>query len=53
MCATTVCRNCSKVTTVGCGGHIEQAMWGIPIEQICVCPGSLTEAYLRERRIHG
>jgi hypothetical protein len=37
MCSPALCDNCSKVTWTGCGGHIEEALEGVPQEQLCTC----------------
>ena len=35
MCSKTTCRVCGKFTYTGCGEHVEQALFGIPQDQIC------------------
>jgi hypothetical protein len=37
MCSPAICDNCGKVTWTGCGGHIEEALEGVPQEQRCTC----------------
>jgi hypothetical protein len=37
MCSPALCPQCSKVTSTGCGGHIEEALEGVPQEQRCTC----------------
>jgi hypothetical protein len=37
MCSPVTCTSCGKVTWSGCGEHIEQALAGIPEEQLCTC----------------
>ncbi|MEI6591347.1 MAG: hypothetical protein WCO24_05010 [Actinomycetes bacterium] len=37
MCSPVTCETCQKTTWTGCGEHIEQALEGVPQEQICVC----------------
>ncbi len=38
MCYKTICGSCQKWTWAGCGQHIQQALSGIPQNQLCVCP---------------
>lgn len=37
MCSPAMCPVCKKFTWTGCGQHIEQALAGIPEEQLCTC----------------
>ncbi|MGV1007528.1 MAG: hypothetical protein ACOYBY_02835 [Dermatophilaceae bacterium] len=37
MCQRVTCKQCHKVTWVGCGQHVEQVMAGIPPD--ARCPG--------------
>ena len=37
MCSPVTCLSCGKVTWSGCGEHIEEALAGIPEEQLCTC----------------
>ena len=37
MCSPVTCATCKKFTWSGCGEHIEQALAGIPVDQLCVC----------------
>ena len=37
MCSPINCSTCNKITWSGCGEHIEQALAGIPEEQLCTC----------------
>jgi len=37
MCSPATCNNCGKVTWAGCGQHIEEALAGVPAEQLCKC----------------
>ena len=37
MCSPVLCSACNKITWSGCGEHIEQALAGIPEEQLCTC----------------
>ncbi|WP_256451790.1 hypothetical protein [Leucobacter rhizosphaerae] len=37
MCAPAPCDTCGKVTWVGCGQHIEEALAGVPDERRCTC----------------
>ncbi len=37
MCAQTLCDACGKVTWAGCGQHVEEALAGVPEEQLCTC----------------
>ncbi len=37
MCSPALCETCNKVTWAGCGEHIEQALEGVPEEQLCKC----------------
>ena len=35
MCRAAKCNNCSKMSWVGCGLHIDDALRGIPVEERC------------------
>jgi hypothetical protein len=35
MCSPVTCRKCGKTTWSGCGEHVEQALFGIPMDQRC------------------
>jgi hypothetical protein len=37
MCSRVICNTCKKYTWSGCGGHIEEALAGVPQDQICKC----------------
>jgi len=37
MCSPVTCSACKKFTWSGCGEHIEQALAGIPADQLCTC----------------
>jgi len=37
MCSPVKCDKCNKTTWEGCGQHIEEALEGIPADQICKC----------------
>lgn len=37
MCSAVVCKTCKKYTWSGCGQHVEEALYGIPKEQLCSC----------------
>ncbi len=37
MCAPATCENCGKTTWAGCGQHIDEALAGVPAEQLCTC----------------
>jgi hypothetical protein len=37
MCAPVNCENCGKVTWAGCGNHVEEALAGVPQDQLCTC----------------
>jgi hypothetical protein len=37
MCSPASCSSCGKVTWTGCGQHIEEALAGVPEEQLCTC----------------
>ena len=37
MCSRAVCPVCKKITWAGCGSHIEQALAGVPEDQLCTC----------------
>jgi hypothetical protein len=36
-CARTVCDRCKKITSSGCGQHVEEALAGVPPENRCTC----------------
>ena len=40
MCSPVICNVCKKYTWSGCGQHIEDALHGIPKEQLCNCEPS-------------
>lgn len=42
MCSRVVCNMCKKYTWSGCGQHIDEALAGIPNDQICT--GHVSEA---------
>lgn len=42
MCARVTCDVCGKATWEGCGQHVEEALYGVPVEQRC--PGHLGTA---------
>jgi len=35
MCRPVRCRSCGKTTWAGCGDHIEQALYGVALEDRC------------------
>lgn len=35
MCSRTPCNSCGKPTWVGCGEHIEEALFGVDLEDRC------------------
>lgn len=35
MCSRVVCKKCQKFTWSGCGQHIDEALAGVPKDQIC------------------
>ena len=37
MCAPATCEKCRKVTWAGCGEHVEEALAGVPADQLCTC----------------
>ncbi|KAF9957931.1 hypothetical protein BGZ72_001156 [Mortierella alpina] len=37
MCHRVVCHSCGKFTWEGCGLHIDQALAGLSLKQICSC----------------
>ena len=37
MCSKEKCGRCGKWTWSGCGEHIDEALAGVPKEQICTC----------------
>ena len=37
MCSQAFCNECKKITWDGCGQHIEEALDGVPEEQLCKC----------------
>jgi len=37
MCSKVTCPNCTKPTWFGCGGHIEEALAGVPVAERCQC----------------
>ncbi len=37
MCARVTCHHCKKPTWAGCGGHIEEALAGVPEADRCHC----------------
>ena len=37
MCSPIKCDDCGKVTWAGCGQHIEEALAGVPEDQLCTC----------------
>ena len=37
MCAPARCPECGKVTWVGCGQHVEEALAGVPDAERCRC----------------
>jgi len=39
MCSRVTCQQCKKYTWSGCGQHIDEALAGVPDEQICKCQG--------------
>ena len=43
MCSPALCETCNKVTWAGCGQHIEEALEGVPEEQLCKCEANQLE----------
>lgn len=37
MCSQAICDVCGKVTWAGCGQHVEEALAGVPQDQLCSC----------------
>jgi len=37
MCNKVICDNCDKPTWSGCGEHIEEALFGVALEDRCTC----------------
>jgi len=37
MCSQVICETCHKITWEGCGQHVEEALEGVPQEQLCSC----------------
>ena len=37
MCSQAICNSCNKITWAGCGQHIEDALYGVPQDQLCQC----------------
>ena len=37
MCSRVRCGTCNKFTWSGCGEHVEEALYGVPENQICSC----------------
>ena len=37
MCSPIKCETCNKTTWTGCGEHIQEALAGIPEEELCTC----------------
>lgn len=37
MCARVTCPTCGKPTWAGCGGHVEEALAGVPEADRCQC----------------
>ena len=37
MCSRVTCNVCNKATWSGCGGHIEEALAGVPESDRCAC----------------
>jgi hypothetical protein len=37
MCSQVICDTCQKITWEGCGQHVEEALEGVPQEQLCRC----------------
>jgi hypothetical protein len=37
MCSRVKCGTCQKFTWSGCGEHVEQALAGVPADQLCTC----------------
>jgi hypothetical protein len=37
MCSKVLCNQCKKYTWSGCGQHIDEALDGVPQDQICKC----------------
>jgi hypothetical protein len=44
MCHQVTCETCGRPTWSGCGGHIEQALVGVPIIERCACEQSFATA---------
>ncbi len=42
MCARVTCDVCGKATWEGCGQHVEEALYGVPVDQRC--PGHVDAA---------
>lgn len=38
MCQKVTCNRCNAPTWKGCGDHIEDALFDVPVEQRCTCP---------------
>ncbi|HKZ33174.1 MAG TPA: hypothetical protein VJ648_12550 [Vicinamibacteria bacterium] len=41
MCHRVQCARCGKPSWIGCGRHVERALFGVPAAERCVCPRSL------------
>lgn len=37
MCSKVMCDRCKKWTWSGCGQHVEEALAGVPQDQVCTC----------------
>ena len=37
MCSKVECKKCGKPTWQGCGEHVEEALYGVAIEDRCAC----------------
>jgi len=37
MCSKVQCSKCGKPTWQGCGEHVEEALYGVAIEDRCAC----------------
>ena len=52
MCSPALCETCNKVTWAGCGQHIEEALDGVPEEQLCKCGNQSARNALRSSGVY-
>lgn len=37
VCTKVQCRKCGKATYLGCGEHVEEALFGTALSERCIC----------------